>query len=234
MTAWREYQEQAATLFRELGFDVQTDLRISGARGSHDVDVFVSFERAGLVVNWIIECKHWKRPVDKSHVLTLRSIVEDAGADRGILLSESGAQRGALAVTHKSNVHVTSIIDLKEIASGEIVMEQVSALPGRVAAAHARYWAMSKSHREEYGLRPEGPTFGYSGAVVLAQIKDVLFSVLANQYPPTGDTLPTVEIHSPAEALSWVYPRLEDLEQKLGVAEKAVPPFGPVIDIAIA
>lgn len=53
---------------------------VSLGRGSHDVDVFVSFERAGVVVNWIIECKHWKRPVDKSHVLTLRSIVEDVGA----------------------------------------------------------------------------------------------------------------------------------------------------------
>lgn len=225
MTAWREYQEQAAALFRELGFDVQTDLRILGARGSHDIDVYVSFERAGLVVNWIIECKHWKRPVDKAHVLTLRSIVEDVGADRGILLSESGAQSGALAVTHRSNVHVTSIANLKTIAFDALIMEQIHALPKRVAAAHARYWAMPKSHREEHGLRPEGADFGYSGAVVLGQIKDVLFSVLADQYPPRGDLLPPVAICSPAEALSWVYPLLEELEQKLDTAEKKLPPL---------
>lgn len=226
MLAWREYQEQAATLFLELGFDVRTDLRISGARGSHDIDVYVSFERAGLVVNWIIECKHWKRPVDKSHVLTLRSIVEDVGADRGILLSESGAQSGAVAVTHKSNVHVTSIADLKMIASDAITMEQVGALPKRIAAAHARYWALPKSHREEYGLRPEAPASGYSGAVMLAQVKDILFSVLANQYPPMGDLLPSISIDSPAEALSWIYPRLEELEQKLDAAERALAPRG--------
>lgn len=51
------------------------------------------------------------------------------------------------------------------------------------------------------------------------QIKDVLFSALAEQYPPRGDTLPTLGIYSPDEALSWVYPRLVDLEQKLEAAE---------------
>ena len=220
MARWREYQEQAAALFRELGFNVHTDLRVTGARGSHDVDVYASFERAGLAVNWIIECKQWKRPVDKSHVLTLRSIVEDVGADRGILLSESGAQSGAVGVTHKSNVYVTSIMNLKEIAASEIVLEQVRALPRRVAMAHARYWAISKSHREEHGLRPEGAASGYSGAVVLMQIKDVLFSVLAEQFPPRGDMLPTLGIHNPDEALSWVYPQLIELEQKLEAAER--------------
>lgn len=222
MARWREYQEQAAGLFLELGFNVHTDLRVTGARGSHDVDVYASFERAGLAVNWIIECKHWKRPVDKSHVLTLRSIVEDVGADRGILLSDSGAQSGAVAVTHKSNVHVTSIVNLKAMAADEIVLEQVRALPRRVAMAHARYWALSKSHREEYGLRPEGAAGGYSGAVVLMQIKDVLFSALAEQYPPRGDMLPNLGLHSPDEALAWVYPQLADLELKLEAAEKGL------------
>lgn len=32
--------------------------------------------------------------------------------------------------------------------------------------------------------------------------------------------LPTLGIYSPDEALSWVYPRLVDLEQKLEAAEK--------------
>ena len=55
------------------------------------------------------------------------------------------------------------------------------------------------------------------------QIKDVLFSVLAEQFPPRGDMLPTLGIHNPDEALSWVYPRLIELEQKLEAAEKGQP-----------
>uniref|UniRef100_UPI00214D0BDC restriction endonuclease n=1 Tax=Klebsiella pneumoniae TaxID=573 RepID=UPI00214D0BDC len=39
---------------------------------------------------WLVECKHWKNPVSKLHVLALREIVTEIGADRGILLSESG------------------------------------------------------------------------------------------------------------------------------------------------
>jgi hypothetical protein len=32
---------------------------------------------------WIVECKHWKTAVSKLHVLDLREIVSDIGADRG-------------------------------------------------------------------------------------------------------------------------------------------------------
>ena len=46
----------------------------------------------GFEVTWIVECKYWQTPVNKLHVLALREIVTDTGADRGILLSESGFQ----------------------------------------------------------------------------------------------------------------------------------------------
>lgn len=74
-------------------------------------------------MNWIIECNYWKLSVDKSHVLILRSIVEGVGADRGILLSESGAQSGAVAVTRESNAHVTSVTNLRAVATDEIVLD---------------------------------------------------------------------------------------------------------------
>jgi hypothetical protein len=42
MARWREYQEEAAALFRSLGLDAATDERVDGARGLHSVDVVLA------------------------------------------------------------------------------------------------------------------------------------------------------------------------------------------------
>jgi len=82
---WRGYQEEAAELFRSLGLDASTNVSIAGVRTTHDVDVLVRSHHAGFDVLWLVECKLWKTPISKLHVLALREIVADTGADRGIL-----------------------------------------------------------------------------------------------------------------------------------------------------
>lgn len=91
---WRDYQDESAAFFRSLGLEAATDERIEGARAVHAVDVAVRSNQAGLRQLWIVECKLCKRRVEKVHVLALQSIVQDVGADRGILLSESGFNPG--------------------------------------------------------------------------------------------------------------------------------------------
>lgn len=85
---WQGYQEEAACFFRSLGLDASTDVTIAGVRTNHDIDVVVKSHHAGFDITWLVECKHWKTRVSKLHVLALREIVADVGADRGILLSD--------------------------------------------------------------------------------------------------------------------------------------------------
>jgi hypothetical protein len=95
-TNWKEYQEEAAALFRSMGLEAATDVTVRGVRTAHEVDVVVKSHHAGFDVTWLVECKHWTSRVSRLHVLALREIVADAGADRGILLCEAGFQSGAL------------------------------------------------------------------------------------------------------------------------------------------
>jgi hypothetical protein len=67
-----------------------------------------------------VECKHWKEPVSKLHVLALRAIVTDVGADKGILLSEAGFQSGAIEASNLTNVQVATLADLRRTASDRI------------------------------------------------------------------------------------------------------------------
>jgi restriction system protein len=105
---WKTYQEQAAQFFTHLGLLAAIEERISGVRGEHNVDVLVTGKVHGLDLRWIVECKDWASNVPKEKVLALFAIVQDTGADKGILLSEVGFQSGAIKVSRNTNVLLTS------------------------------------------------------------------------------------------------------------------------------
>lgn len=113
--SWREYQIAVAEMFRELGCDADEEATVRGARATHKVDV--RFKRHGVDCRWIVECKLWQRPVEKSHVEALKSIVDDIGADRGILFSEHGYQSGAHDAASRTNILLqTSLEEFKRTA----------------------------------------------------------------------------------------------------------------------
>ena len=101
---WREYQEAVAEVFRKLGCKAEVDKTVMGARGPHEIDVYVTFQKFGRECNWVIQCKLWSRPVDKSVVQTLQSIVQNIGADRGVIFTENGFQSGAHTAAQNTNV----------------------------------------------------------------------------------------------------------------------------------
>jgi hypothetical protein len=117
---WQKYQQDAAELFRALGFDAVVEETLVGARATHDVDVVVRFALAGVPVLWIVECKLWKASVRKEQVMTLAQIAQDVGADRAFLLSESGFQAGAVTAVRHTNVTLSNLQELTEAAEAEI------------------------------------------------------------------------------------------------------------------
>ncbi len=113
---WRDFQEEAAELFRGLGCEAEVEARVQGARATHDIDVWVTFTRHGIECKWAVECKHWKAKVSKDKVLTLKTLIEDVGADRGIIISNSGFQPGATAAAANTNITLTSLKEAKQRA----------------------------------------------------------------------------------------------------------------------
>ncbi|AVF87542.1 restriction endonuclease [Klebsiella quasipneumoniae] len=108
---WHAYQEATAKVFRDLGCNAQIDFRTKGARATHDIDVYATFFRSGILCTWVIECKLWKTRVPKEKVLILKSIIEDLGADRGIIVSEVGFQSGAYDAARWTNITLVTSLD---------------------------------------------------------------------------------------------------------------------------
>lgn len=109
---WHDYEERVAAYFRSLGHSATVHQTVRGARAAHQVDVWVTFLQDGVEQRWAVECKRTKERVKKHHVLTLRGVVEDVGASRGFLLSESGFQAGAYAAADSTSLTLTSLVDL--------------------------------------------------------------------------------------------------------------------------
>ena len=220
--AWKEYQEEAASFFRSLGLNVSTDVTVHGVRTTHDIDVLVKSHHVGFEITWLVECKRWKTRVSKLHVLALREIVADIGADRGILLSEAGFQSGAIEAANLTNVHVTSLAEVSATARNDIYSMRLRELYDRIEECNDRYWEIPKNHRIEHGLRPEVGEFAYSGARIVELCRDILSRAFRGLYPVKSEVLAALatpglpeQFNSPEEVVAVVEPMVNDLEKKL-------------------
>jgi len=212
---WAEYQSDAASLFRALGLDAETDVTVQGVRTRHQIDVLVKSHHVGFDIVWLVECKDWQTRVSKLHVLALREIVADVGADRGILLCEVGFQSGALEAAQLTNVHLSSLDDLRHTASAEISAMRLRELYDRVEACRLRYWDIPKDLRIKHGLRSEVGAVDYSGAAVIELVTELLTKAFRAVFPIQCESL-----------LAYITPGFPDnivsVEEVLGLAEPLI------------
>lgn len=224
--AWKEYQEEVASFFRSLGLDASTDVTVEGVRTTHDIDVLVKSHHVGFEITWLVECKHWKTRVSKLHVLALREIVADVGADRGILLSETGFQSGAIEAANLTNIQVTSLAEVSATARSDIYAMRLRELYDRIEDCSNRYWDIPKDHRIEHGLRPDVGEWAYSGARIIELCRDLLSRAFRGLYPVKSRELAALVtpglpeyFNSPEEVVAAVEPTVVELEKKLDAYE---------------
>ena len=226
-TDWSDYQEEAATLFRSMGLDASTNVSIKGVRTSHNVDVVVRSHHAGFDVTWLVECKHWKAPVSKLHVLALREIVADTGSDRGILLCEAGFQSGAIEAANLTNVQVTSLENVRLTAGGDISAMRLRELYDRLEACRTQYWEIPKRERIAKGLRHDVGDWGYSGAYTIELCNELITRAFRGTYPFAPDSLHALvafgkdkRFQSPEEVIATIEPLVEELETRIAAATR--------------
>jgi restriction system protein len=225
---WREYQEEVAAFFRTIGLEANTNVTVQGIRTTHEIDVLVKSSHVGFEVKWFVECKDWSTRVSKVHVLGLRQIVVECGADRGILLCEVGFQSGAIEASHLTNVWVTTLQELQNKASFDVSAMRVREFYDRLESCRMTYWEIPKEDRILKGLRPEVSTIAYSGNVIMEVCGDLLAAVVRGKFPYVSDTsyIPGTNaaglyygriFDSAPEVVKVVDRLLHELEEKLGL-----------------
>jgi hypothetical protein len=69
---------------------------IPGPDGEYEIDIVASFESLGLNFKTLIECKNYKRKVEREVLLALHTKKESLGAQKAVLVTTVGFQTGAL------------------------------------------------------------------------------------------------------------------------------------------
>jgi len=103
---WRDLQEGVARIFRDCGFDAAVEKPVNLVRGQAQVDVVATEDKLGRRTVIFCECKHWGAPIPQTVVHSFRTVVQDAGANHGYIVTSSRYQPGAIAAAELSNVRL--------------------------------------------------------------------------------------------------------------------------------
>lgn len=117
---WKDLETKVLELFLNLGFEAKNNVKVRGVRATHEVDVLAVTEFGGLKFQVVVECKYWKTKVKKAQVTTLFSIVSDIGAEKGVIISKTGFQKGAKEFANKCNIELYTYEQFKERTVKEI------------------------------------------------------------------------------------------------------------------
>lgn len=99
---WVDLQDKAAYIFSSCGYIVETPKKLKAIRGDVEIDVYA--ESSDILI--ICECKYWESKVSQNTIFAFRTIVEDIGANKGIIIAKKGFQSGAYKNIQNTNIEL--------------------------------------------------------------------------------------------------------------------------------
>lgn len=84
--------------------DARVEHSLALVRGQADIDVYATDAESVPPSVYLCECKQWSTAVPQTVVHSFRTVVADAGANFGLLISSKGFQSGAVQAAANSNV----------------------------------------------------------------------------------------------------------------------------------
>ena len=77
-------------------FDIKHDQKIEVYDGTYQIDVLAEFTALRSKIKVLVECKKLSRAVDRDKAMLLHGKLQSIGANKGILISTTGFQSGAV------------------------------------------------------------------------------------------------------------------------------------------
>lgn len=146
-TDWKELQDFIADYLITAGYKATTPFEIDTARGKVEVDVYIESPYE-LVKHIVCECKWWNTPVTQEKIHAFRTVVQDIGAELGIIISKNGYQSGAIETAKYSNVRLETWDSFLEIIKGKWLDNKLWAV--KRMAARVMSFADEYDYKSEY------------------------------------------------------------------------------------
>lgn len=117
---WKGYENITKYIYETLGRETGVKIvghgstcKVKGKSGVfHQIDVLTSHSDGNHNCQTAIECKYWKKKIDKDVVMKLAEIIEDAGIDKGVVVSKKGFTKDGFLYAKFKNI---GLVELREI-----------------------------------------------------------------------------------------------------------------------
>ncbi|WP_027398702.1 restriction endonuclease [Anaerovorax odorimutans] len=95
-------------------YKIQHNKIIEVDDGNYQIDGYIEFCLMGVTYKTIIECKHYKSSISREKVQVLYDKIRACGANKGILISSSNFQSGAIKYASKHGIALIQLTDAGE------------------------------------------------------------------------------------------------------------------------
>ena len=101
---WRELEWKVTEIFSQCGFIAYNNAEIQTVRGTVNVDVLAIDNNVTPNTTVLIECKHWNANIPQTVIHSFRTIVNDYGANHGLIICKNGFQSGSYEAIKNTNI----------------------------------------------------------------------------------------------------------------------------------
>jgi hypothetical protein len=112
---WGELEDLVTAILNEAGLQARRGVSLTLPRGSVDVDVLAEETHDGIVHRILCECKNWRTNVPREVVHAFRTVILEAGANRGYVISRVGFQSGAVEAARSTNIELVTFAEFQNI-----------------------------------------------------------------------------------------------------------------------
>lgn len=117
---WKKYEEITKYIYETLGKESGVKIKgygnnckVSGKSGvNHQIDVLTEFSDGIHTYQTAIECKYWKEKITKDTVMKVSDIIEDAGINKGVIVSKNGFTQDGISFAKYKNI---GLVELREV-----------------------------------------------------------------------------------------------------------------------
>ena len=122
---WKQYEAIAKyiyeTLGRQSGVKIKgygSNYKVTGKSGvAHQIDILTTHSDGIHEYQTAIECKYWKEKINKDIVMKISGIIEDAGINKGVIVSKSGFTQDGIDYAKHRNI---GLVELREIEEKDL------------------------------------------------------------------------------------------------------------------
>lgn len=124
---WKDLQNKVAEILTVCDYQCDVEKEIITVREKVNVDVYAEINSQVSKSEIICECKFWKKAIPKSVIHSFRTVINDYGANYGLIVSKIGFQSGAFEAIKNTNVQLVNWVEFENTFRAEWIKKKLIA-----------------------------------------------------------------------------------------------------------